>query len=195
MTYNLSAIMSEAWKRTRETMRAFSYAPHQLRDVFRVELVKAWRQAREAAKLTARSAESLRTEILTLENRSFLGHEGRSLLSRLKRALKAAEACEKATAMAEKRKLIASSQGRFCTVTFTKKDGTERIMRIQPARLRFHVKGGAATAAGRKRAMTRAARHPHLLPVWDAEKEAIRSVNLAAVTRIAARGVVHEYRT
>lgn len=41
---------------------------------------------------------------------------------------------------------------------------------------------------------TRKARHPHLLPVWDAKACAPRSVNLATISRIAVNGVVHEYR-
>ena len=66
-------------------------------------------------------------------------------------------------------------------------------MRIQPASLKLHVKGDAATDAGRKGAETRAARHPHLMPVWDAEKKAIRSINLSTVTRIAVGGQVHTF--
>ncbi|WP_171174918.1 hypothetical protein [Ruegeria sp. HKCCD8929] len=83
--------------------------------------------------------------------------------------------------------------GRFTSVTFTKKDGTERVMRVQPAALRQHVKGEVASEAARKAIMTRARRHPHLLPVWDAEARAARSVNLATVTRIAADGHIYHF--
>ena len=89
--------------------------------------------------------------------------------------------------------LIASAGGRFCAVTFTKKDGSERVMRVQPAKLRHHVKGDAATDAGKRATATRAQRHPNLMPVWDAEKDAPRSVNLATVSRIAVNGQVHSF--
>ncbi len=97
------------------------------------------------------------------------------------------------SALDAKRTLITSSGSRFCSVTFIKKDGSLRRMCVQPASLQLHVKGDAATDAGRKGAETRAARHPHLMPVWDAEKRAIRSINLETVTRIATGGQVHEF--
>ena len=42
---------------------------------------------------------------------------------------------------AAKRNIIASSKGRFASITFTKKDGTVRKIRVQPAKLKFHLKG------------------------------------------------------
>lgn len=83
--------------------------------------------------------------------------------------------------------------GRFCVVTFTKKDGSKRIIKVQPAALKAHVKGEDASEAGRKAAATRAARPPHLLPAYDVEAQAIRSVNLNTVERIAARGQEHSF--
>ena len=82
----------------------------------------------------------------------------------------------------------------FAAVTFIKKDGSERTMQVQPATLKFHVKGDAASEAAQKAVETRALRHPHLLAVWDAEAKAARSVNLATITRIAVNGTVHEFR-
>ena len=76
----------------------------------------------------------------------------------------------------------------------TKADGTTRIMQVQPATLKRHVKGDRATARGRRATATRKARHPHLLPVWDAKAQAPRSINLATVSRIAVDGQVHDYR-
>ena len=66
-------------------------------------------------------------------------------------------------------------------------------MRIQPAALRQHLKGNEAAPSARRAAETRAQRHPHLMPVWDADKHATRSVNLATISRIAVDGAVHEY--
>ena len=95
--------------------------------------------------------------------------------------------------LAAKRDLIASAGGRFCAVTFLKKDGTERKMQVQPAALRTRVKGEAASAAARRATLTREARHPHLLPVWDIRAGAPRSINLRTVSRIAVDGRVHRF--
>ena len=118
------------------------------------------------------------------------------------RASRALRTCEprtraaeqhEAAALEEKRALIASAEGRFASVVFTKKDGTRRMMRIQPAKLKYHVKGDAACEAAQKAVQTRAARHPNLMPVWDTEAAAPRSVNLETISRIAVNGAVHEY--
>lgn len=191
MTYNRTDIMNTAWANTRDLMQRFGYSASQLRDVFRIELAKAWQKAKAAAALATRSAASLRDEVTALENRTHLGHDGLSLLDNLRAALVDAEARE---AMEAKRQMIAAAQGRFCSVTFTKKDGSERTMRIQPAALRHHVKGAKAAPAARRAALTRAKRHPHLMPVWDADKHAPRSVNLTTISRIAVDGAVHHFQ-
>jgi hypothetical protein len=92
-----------------------------------------------------------------------------------------------------KRDLIASAGGRFCAVTFTKKDGSLRKMQVQPAALRLRVKGETAGEAARQAALTRQERHPHLLPVWDIRARAPRSINLRTVSRIAVDGEVHRF--
>lgn len=172
------------------------------RAVFAEALRRSWsnvkqaeeQRARRAAEATRPAAE-LDAEIIRLENRTFLGQDGIARLAALRRAHAAAltrEAEEaKAADLAHKRALIASAKGRICAVTFTKKDGAQRVMKIQPATLKFHVKGDAATESGKKAAATRAAHHPHLLPVWDAEAKAPRSVNLETVSRIAVDGQIH----
>ena len=97
--------------------------------------------------------------------------------------------------LSHKRDLILGNAGRFCGVTFVKKDGSARVMLIQPAALKFRVKGDDASPAARQAAETRAARHPHLLPVWDVVARAVRSVNLETVQRIAAGGNVYTFNT
>lgn len=92
-----------------------------------------------------------------------------------------------------KRDLIASAGGRFCAITFTKKDGTERRMQVQPATLRLRLKGEVASESAKRAALTRHERHPHLLPVWDVRAGAPRSINLATVSRIALDGQVHRF--
>lgn len=94
---------------------------------------------------------------------------------------------------AAKRALIAGAGGRFCGVTFIKADGSRRVMLVQPAKLKFHVKGDTATEAGRKATATRAERHPNLLPVWDANAKAPRSVNLATILSIKVNGATHSF--
>ena len=93
----------------------------------------------------------------------------------------------------QKRDLIASAGGRFCGITFRKKDGTERRMQVQPAALPFHVKGKEASERAKRATFTREVRHPHLLPVWDVRARAPRSVNLRTVSRIAVDGRVHRF--
>lgn len=190
-------IMTQAWADARYQMKAFLYAPRQLREVFASALRNVWSKAKVLAALLSRSAASLRAELADMENRDRLGHAGFARMDELRNALRTVEAREaeeaEAADLAAKRDLIASAKGRFCAVTFTKKDGSERIMKVQPATLKFHVKGDDATEAGRNAAVTRAIRHPNLLPVWDAENKAPRSVNLATVTRIAVDGQVYRF--
>lgn len=197
MTYDRSEIMTQAWADTRYQMKAFLYAPRQLRQVFASALRNAWIKAKALAALLSRSPASLRAELADMENRDTLGHAGLARMDELRNALRTVEAREaeeaEAADFATKRDLIASAKGRICAVTFTKKDGSQRVMKIQPATLKFHLKGDDATDAGRKAAETRAVRHPNLLPVWDAENKAPRSVNLATITRIAVGGAVHRF--
>ncbi len=95
--------------------------------------------------------------------------------------------------LARKRDLLLAAGGRFCGVTFIKKDGSQRRMQVQPAALRPRLKGEAASDPARRAARTREARHPHLLPVWDVRAGAPRSINLATVSRIAVDGQVHRF--
>ncbi|TNC44164.1 hypothetical protein FHG66_20745 [Rubellimicrobium rubrum] len=109
-----------------------------------------------------------------------------------RRAPKASPWAERSDLVA-KRDLIESAGGRFCAVTFVKKDGTERRMQVQPAALRHRLKGDAASEAAKRATFTRQERHPHLLPVWDVRARAPRSINLRTVSRIAVDGGVHSF--
>jgi len=97
------------------------------------------------------------------------------------------------TDYAKIKNLVNSSQGRFCSVTFIKKDGTERMMQVQPAQGRFHVKGAQASASAQKAVATRAANHPNLFNVWDVVKKGFRSINLDTVYRVAVNGRVYRF--
>ncbi|KAA9010159.1 hypothetical protein [Histidinibacterium aquaticum] len=194
-TYDLSAIMSEAWSRTHE---ALAHNPRLfLRPLFRRYLREAWvnaktrmELARAKAELEARSVDCLSREIEHIENRSIIGIDGANRLAKLRCALARARERED---FAAKRELIATGTGRFVAVTFTKKDGAERTMTVQPDALRSRLKGEDASDAGRRASQTRAERHPNLMPVWDAQKRVCRSINLATISRIAANGQVHTF--
>ncbi|MGK7654819.1 hypothetical protein ACSQ76_21235 [Roseovarius sp. B08] len=202
MHYDRAEIMKATWV----IVRRFQGNGEPFNSLMARALVSAWFTAkqevsvarrveqsrREAEALAARPAVELAAEITGLENRSYLGHEGQEKLRALRTAHKAASERE---AQEDKRAIIDSAKGRFASVTFTKKDGTERVMRVQPATLKFHVRGAAASEAAQKAAQARAERHPHLMPVWDAEAQAPRSVNLATISRIAVNGAVYNFAT
>lgn len=93
------------------------------------------------------------------------------------------------------RAIIESAKGRFCFVEFRKKDDTLRRMIVQPAMLKFKVKGEAASDAAKRRTKSWKENNPNLMPVWDVEAEGIRSVNLDTVTTIHLDGEVYNYAT
>lgn len=154
MTYNRTAIMQAAWAIFAETYIYPSLPFNSIgRKGFGWALTEAWRRAKRppTQPVAQRSAASLWDEVQSLENRTRLDHHGLNRLSEVRAEYYQAQAHEKAEAdLAEKRELIASAKGRFCSVQFTKKDGTERIMRVQPATLKFHVRGDAASEAGKR---------------------------------------------
>ena len=202
MTYDLSKIMKAAWvivrrfkgngeSHTALRSRALKAAWFTAREEVRVARMAA-KAAQERAALSSRPLAAIEAEIAALEQRNYQGHEGRERLRELRAALQPAAQRE---AQEKKRALIASAAGRFASVTFIKKDGSRRVMRVQPATLKYHVKGAAACEAAQKAVQTRAERHPNLMPVWDADACAPRSVNLETVSRIAVNGAVHEFAT
>lgn len=193
MTFDRAKIFATTWTQAKNTKERFGYSQDQLRGLFVDCLRKAWFEAKQIAKLAARSIESLEAEIENLRNKTRLDWNGQQRQTRLQQALALAEARKAAVDYALKRELISSAGGRFSTVTFTKADGSERTMRVQPAKLKFHVKGDAASESAQRAVKTRAKRHPNLFPVWDADKAAPRSVNLATVSRIVVDGTSHSY--
>lgn len=203
--FDRAAIMNEAWTIARRfagnrqtwgqrLSSALKLVWWRAKEAAIVATEVARKAAARAAKWSALTAVQLRAAIEDLKNRDYLGREGLDELSEAEAALRAAMDREAAADLEAKRALIASAGGRFCTVVFTKADGTERAMKVQPAALKFHIKGDAATEAGKKATATRAERHPHLLPVWDADKGAPRSVNLATIREIRVNGATHSFR-
>ncbi|MEO3416800.1 hypothetical protein AAFO92_19285 [Roseovarius sp. CAU 1744] len=140
---NRSEIFSFAWTLARQELFSQRLPACELRSLFPDALRRAWAEmkhraviATERAKQVLRPSAELWAEIQTLENRTTLGHEGINRLSELRGAYHASckrEAEERVKAeMEAKRRMIAAAKGRFVSVTFTKKDGSERIMRIYP---------------------------------------------------------------
>ena len=89
--------------------------------------------------------------------------------------------------------LIYSNKGRFCSVTFIKKDGTTRKMSIQPASITSRLVGDAASDSAKQATETRKANNPNLLPVFDAQKKEIRSINMDTIISIKANGVTYKF--
>jgi len=158
-------------------------------------LTLAWHEAKEAARRAQMTEADLIQEALNLmDNKNHLTEADHAKRRKLLADLGVALAHEKAAADYEvKRAIIANAKARFVSITFTKQDGTRRVMRVQPSALRQRIKGNDASKSARQAALTRARRHPNLLPVWDADEQATRSVNLATVSRIAADGTIHQF--
>ncbi|MGR3492060.1 MAG: hypothetical protein ACU0DW_08375, partial [Shimia sp.] len=202
--YNVAEIMADAWaiaKDKREWCEAQDWTPgpgygacrpvtgEERRAIFADALKTAWRVAkarvayeqRQAIIAASPEAQAILREIDLLQNKSFsinIANLRRDLDARLDAIV---EKAREARALARKAALVQAADR--VTVTFRKVDGTRRTMRILPGAIAAHVKGDDASPAAQKAAATRKARHPHLLPVFDADKRAIRSVNLRTVTR------------
>lgn len=75
--------------------------------------------------------------------------------------------------------LAALAKGRIATITFTKKDGTEREMNCRLG-VTKHLKGGSNTCAHIE----------NILTVFDVKKEAYRNINLNTITSIKGCGEI-----
>ncbi len=192
MTFNKSAIMTAAWHILRNRMH---WTGGRNLRLFSRALTSAWHEAKLAAlRADMSEADQVREAISMLDNKDTWTDADYAKSDKLHADLRIALEHETAASEYEaKRALIAAARGRFCSVTFTKKDGSQRVMRIQPAALRLHIKGKAAPHPAQQAEQTRARRHPHLLPVWDTQAASERSVNLATISRIAVDGAVHHF--
>lgn len=176
-------IMNRAWHYVRISCRKPS--PIELRFALRnawLDMKAKMQGLRLVDELTAREK-----QLATLEAKSFTTPEQRNEMATLRTAIAQEHA---ASDLNSKRTIISAGQ---CEVTFIKADGSTRVMRVDPARLTRHVKGERATARGRRATATRKARHPHLMPVWDTEADAPRSVNLRTVQRITTLNASHTF--
>lgn len=90
--------------------------------------------------------------------------------------------------------LLKEAGSRFITVEFSKKDGTNRVMNIQQAALKFNVLGESASETGKKAVATRKRNNPNLLAVWDNTKQAIRSINLDTVHTVRYNHIEYVFK-
>ncbi len=192
-TIDRSEVMTKAWAALK------SYAPArdiaELRRRLSRELRQAWFSVKRAAQLASMTdAQKAQDALNVLRSKNHWTEADYNEADRLARIAADEVAAGRAADFAEKRDLIASAKGRFCSVVFIKKDGTERAMQVQPAALAQHVKGNAATMAGKRAVITRKASNPHLLAVWDVQAKAPRSINLATVKSITLDGMAHAYQ-
>lgn len=84
--------------------------------------------------------------------------------------------------------LLDNAKGRFCSITFTKKDGTVRTLTVQPHAVKTHLAENPSPVH-RQAAEARKKNHPHLLPVYDVQDKRIKSINLDTVSRIRVDGI------
>lgn len=190
--YNRSDIMRRANQIARDCKTNDFYNAWTHRAIMAMALRAAWLDAKRKAwhsRPASTRAEHIRAQIATIEAKNLTTPEQRERLVQLRADLHK----ECASDYAKKRALINNAKGRFCSVVFIKKDGSERVMNVQPAKLAKHVKGDAATDAGKKGTATRKERHPHLFPVWDVRANAPRSINLETIQAVTVNGKTHAF--
>lgn len=84
--------------------------------------------------------------------------------------------------------MLESTEGRFASVTFRKKDGSIRTMVIQPAANKYHIKGEAASQSAKKAVETRKANFPNLYNVIEAFTKQFKSIDLDTIEKIKING-------
>ena len=86
--------------------------------------------------------------------------------------------------------LLNSTSGRFISITFIKKDGSERKLTVSPSAVKTHLAENPSESA-KKATETRKANNPNLLPVYDVHAKKIKSVNLDTITSIKLDGTTY----
>lgn len=75
------------------------------------------------------------------------------------------------------KQLIDQLGSEFFTVTFTKKDGSIRVMNCRKG-VTKHLRGGESTTKN----------YDHLLTVYDVKAEGYRNINVTTITEVKANG-------
>ena len=91
------------------------------------------------------------------------------------------------------REIIEAANTQFVSVSFIKKDGTERTMNVHPTAIRPHILGEAASESAQKAVATRKANHPELYNCWDIQANSARSINLDTTYLVKSKGVNYEF--
>ena len=202
--YDLRPIMQEAWEVARRFIERQGWT---VAAAIARGLTCAWEKARTARRVAQSVARAMAERAQRVEQTAALGVETVSRLltaelvntgegtraTELREALTIAKARAVEAKRADVRGAILGEGGKLVAVTFTKRDGTLRTMKVQPPALRSRVKGEAATEAGQRAVATRKANHPELMPVWDVDAGGVRSINLDTVSRVASGGTVRTF--
>jgi hypothetical protein len=86
------------------------------------------------------------------------------------------------------REIIESQGSKIVSVEFLKKDGSYRKMLVQYAVGAQRVLGEHAEASHAIGAITRRMTSPHLMNVWDIQKDQFRSIDLDRVFNVTGSG-------
>ncbi len=86
--------------------------------------------------------------------------------------------------------LLDTTSGRFISITFIKKDGSERKLTISPSAVKTHLAENPSDSA-KQATETRRKNHPNLYPVYDVHAKQIKSVNLDTITKIVIDGTTY----
>lgn len=80
-------------------------------------------------------------------------------------------------------------------VSFIKKDGSERLMKINHKKFAEHMKevNEEISKSVKKASETRKKNNPHLKPVWDVDKNGLRSINMDTVFKIETPDTIHYF--
>lgn len=90
------------------------------------------------------------------------------------------------------RQMMASTEARFASVAFVKKDGTVRRMTYVNAKHR--TRHMAHTERGDKASATFRRNNPHMVHVWDAIKGEFRTVTLSRIMTLRVDGKQYRVR-
>ena len=91
------------------------------------------------------------------------------------------------------KRIIEDANSHLVSVSFVKKDGTDRTMNIQYAAMFSRLKGEEGDESGRKAAEKAKESHPEHMPVYCVDSKGIRKINLDTVYKIVSKGKTYEF--
>lgn len=90
------------------------------------------------------------------------------------------------------KKKLEEAGSKFITISFVKKDGSDRQMNIQYKAMMSRLKGDEASDSAKQAVKTRKENNPNLVAVYDVQKHAIRQINMDTVYKLTFAGEVYE---